>query len=378
MIRISLNTNPAKDQLMIFHIVVKSAFFLVLFSYCFVSIPLLKSTDKSCCAAEGDAVSIFDDTTNWVIDEQNVFTPKGKPVNDYVTQLMARIEKSSGVGTPVSQDEFRQLLKTLSHRQIYTRQLVKYATPLSKKIQDDAHTDYSRKLMTDQRLEEGVAFLKEHAAFLKKMQQEYSVHPKDVVGILMWESALGRYTGSYRIFNVFMGQILYLDKAETLALAEIEARGDTTIKKKYTQQKRLHRIRRNAVKNLAALLRVTKVKGANPIEQLGSWGGAIGYVQFMPASLQFAVDADLDGNINLNDWPDAIFSVANYLKKCGYGKTNRSRRRAIFAYNRLDSYVNGVTQYADAVWKLHQKQRIVESPNKPLKTDEPSSDVSSK
>jgi membrane-bound lytic murein transglycosylase B len=51
----------------------------------------------------------------------------------------------------------------------------------------------------------------------------------------------------------------------------------------------------------------------------GSWAGAMGQTQFMPSSyLQYAVDFDGDGHRDIwKSTPDALASVANYLK--GYG-----------------------------------------------------------
>jgi membrane-bound lytic murein transglycosylase B len=51
----------------------------------------------------------------------------------------------------------------------------------------------------------------------------------------------------------------------------------------------------------------------------GSWAGAMGQTQFMPSSyLQYAVDFDSDGRRDIwTSTPDALASIANYLK--GYG-----------------------------------------------------------
>ena len=51
----------------------------------------------------------------------------------------------------------------------------------------------------------------------------------------------------------------------------------------------------------------------------GSWAGAMGQTQFMPSSyLQYAVDYDGDGHRDIwKSTPDALASIANYLK--GYG-----------------------------------------------------------
>jgi membrane-bound lytic murein transglycosylase B len=49
---------------------------------------------------------------------------------------------------------------------------------------------------------------------------------------------------------------------------------------------------------------------------MGSWAGAIGYIQFIPSSvLAYATDGNGDGKIDIiNSKVDAIYSAANYLK----------------------------------------------------------------
>lgn len=293
------------------------------------------------------------DSSQWLISNETVFTADGQPANSYIADLITELEKPNNYGLSFSRFEFQVLLSCLFDRRVYTRQLIKYATPHSKKIQDNSHNEFSKRLMTEEKLQAGIQFLRLQEPLLLQSYQAYQVHPKDVVGILMWESNLGTYTGHYRIFNIFMGLILFLDQAEELAIAQLAAQGDSILFNLPDQQARFHRIRRSAVRNLASLLRITKANGSDPLEQFGSWGGAIGYVQFIPASLYFAVDGDTDGRIDLYTWPDAIHSLANYLKRSGYRETAPARQRAIFAYNHLDSYVNGVTQYADSLWNRY-------------------------
>jgi membrane-bound lytic murein transglycosylase B len=103
---------------------------------------------------------------------------------------------------------------------------------------------------------------------------------------------------------------------------------------------------------LGTLLRICKKEGFDPFDMKGSWGGAIGSVQFMPVNLKYAVDGDGDGRVALSEWPDAIMSVANYLKTLGkYDSTNIGRHRALLRYNPSKEYASGVMLLADAIWK---------------------------
>src|SRR5829696_6181348 len=78
-----------------------------------------------------------------------------------------------------------------------------------------------------------------------------------------------------------------------------------------------------------------------------SSAGAIGWMQFLPASWRsYGVDANEDGRRNPYNPVDAIFAAARYLKAAGY---DENVRRAIFAYNHADWYVDSVLQRATLI-----------------------------
>ena len=71
-----------------------------------------------------------------------------------------------------------------------------------------------------------------------------------------------------------------------------------------------------------------------------STAGAVGWMRFMPSTWEmYGVDANGDGRKDPYNPVDAIFAAARYLKAAGAGD---SLRRAIFAYNHADWYVNDV------------------------------------
>jgi murein DD-endopeptidase MepM/ murein hydrolase activator NlpD len=68
-----------------------------------------------------------------------------------------------------------------------------------------------------------------------------------------------------------------------------------------------------------------------------SSAGAVGWMQFMPATWQqWGVDADGDGSANPYSPQDAIFAAGHYLQANG---AEHDLARAIFAYNHADWYV---------------------------------------
>ncbi len=71
-----------------------------------------------------------------------------------------------------------------------------------------------------------------------------------------------------------------------------------------------------------------------------SSAGALGWMQFMPPTWrQYGTDANKDGKKDPFNPVDAIFAAARYLKAAGY---EQDVRRAIFAYNHADWYVDSV------------------------------------
>jgi hypothetical protein len=71
-----------------------------------------------------------------------------------------------------------------------------------------------------------------------------------------------------------------------------------------------------------------------------SSAGALGWMQFMPSTWQmYGTDANKDGRKDPYNPVDAIFAAARYLQAAGY---EQDVRRAIFAYNHADWYVDSV------------------------------------
>jgi membrane-bound lytic murein transglycosylase B len=112
------------------------------------------------------------------------------------------------------------------------------------------------------------------------------------------------------------------------------------------QAARVESIRSRGRKNLVALIRQCKARGIDALSVKGSWAGALGFPQFMPASLRWAEDGNGDGKIDLFEMDDAIASVGRYLSSAGFKK---SARDAVYDYNHEAAYVEGVLAFADAL-----------------------------
>jgi murein DD-endopeptidase MepM/ murein hydrolase activator NlpD len=81
-----------------------------------------------------------------------------------------------------------------------------------------------------------------------------------------------------------------------------------------------------------------------------SSAGAVGWMQFMPATWKmYGVDANRDGQKDPFNPVDAVFAAARYLRAAG---GDQDLRRAIFAYNHADWYVDSVLMRAQVIGGL--------------------------
>ncbi len=304
-----------------------------------------------------DLADAADKKQLWELNKSKIVNlPRSHPAAPFIPDLLNRLSSKTGDGEAISETEFLALFDRPESHKVYTDYLIKVATPRSVANQNKEHKDYTRIFLSKKRIKRGVQFLKDKKQLLDKAEYEYGISRNDIVSILMWESGLGEFTGNLRVFNVFIAQLLYLEEAQEEAVRQIRVKGGGNLLSSsevvVSQKKRFAKIRRRCIGNLVALLRYSKANGVDPLSLRGSWAGAIGYPQFMPASMPHAADGDNDGDIDLHSWPDAVMSVAKYLKERGkYGPSNKERRKAIFSYNPIESYVTGVIKYSDAISK---------------------------
>jgi membrane-bound lytic murein transglycosylase B len=248
--------------------------------------------------------------------------------------------------TPLTAAEAAAILDDPRAQPIYAEKTISIVAPSMPARHRQEHLDLMKLFLKPERLQAGAAFAKQQQAFLDAAETKWKVQREVMIAILMWESKLGTITGDYYSFNVFTSQAYFIDEANEAALAMKE---EQKLYNPKLQQQRVETIRARAHMNLVALLRQCKTKKIDPLGVKGSWAGALGFPQFMPASLRWADDGDSDGKIDLFTMPDAIASIARYLNEHGFGE---SREKAVWEYNHEDAYVKGVLAYADALHEL--------------------------
>lgn len=203
--------------------------------------------------------------------------------------------------------------------------------------------DYRPIFLTEKRINDGIAFYREHRALLEQIGKQYGVAPQYIVAIVGVETSYGGNTGKYKV----------LDALVTLGLY-------------YPPRAKFFR------EQLKELLEMPDNHLAGPIDTLtGSYAGAQGWGQFMPTSIRdFAVDADQDGHIDLqNSLPDIFASVANYFAKHGWvaGGPVAARAQPDAAARPI------VVKDAMPQWPLEQLEAWGYAPLQPLSLAQPSS-----
>jgi lytic murein transglycosylase len=150
--------------------------------------------------------------------------------------------------------------------------------------------DYLAALVDGQRVDDGRAMLRGHAATLARAEAEHGVDAETIVAVWGVESDYGKTFGKRPLLQ---------------SLATLSCAG-----------------RRQAFfrGELFALLALLQAGDLRDTGITGSWAGAFGHTQFMPSTYRrVAVDFDGDGRRDLvGSVADALGSTANYLRRAGW------------------------------------------------------------
>ena len=149
---------------------------------------------------------------------------------------------------------------------------------------------YLRTRLTPPVIRRGRELAQQHRAVLASIERQYDVQRRFLLAIWGMETRYGRVTGRTPIFQALA------------TLAWEPRRADFFRGQLYDA------------------LTIVQNGYIDPRSMTGSWAGAMGQPQFMPSSyLKFAVDHDSDGRRDIwRSTPDALASIANYLKGWGW------------------------------------------------------------
>ncbi len=258
-------------------------------------------------------------------------------------------ELFNAVSNYYTREELRKIVeKSLDRDEITDKSIHFIYSPLTLKKQAGSHESRLAKMINDETVKKGVDFFEKYKPLFCKLYAETKVEPGDIISIINWESKLGEITGEQKIIKVFAEQYFLGEETDNslFILAEYRKTEEGAMSLP-AGRKRVERLKKNAFSNFKALLIQAKEKNFDPLEVKGSWAGAIGFPQFMPASMKFAKDGNGDGKIDLFVMEDAIASVVNYLKMHGYSE--KGRVAAFKSYNNDKIYAEGVKTYSDSI-----------------------------
>ena len=150
---------------------------------------------------------------------------------------------------------------------------------------------YKKLFLEEKRIANGKLFLAENSDLFHRVEEEFGVPREIIASILGVETRYGKIKGSYKV----------LDSLATLGF-------DFPRRSKFFKSELIH------------FFQLTRENNLDIYSIQGSYAGAMGYGQFISSSYRaYAVDYDGDGYSDLfNSVPDAVASIANYLKIHGW------------------------------------------------------------
>lgn len=169
--------------------------------------------------------------------------------------------------------------------------------------------EYRRIFLTEERIQQGVAFAREQKDALIRAEQVHGVPPQYILAILGVETFYGRYAGRYRVIDALTTLAFDYPPRAAFFASELEH-----------------------------YLLLVREQGFDPLALQGSYAGAMGYGQFISSSYRhYAVDFDGDGVADILGNPvDAIGSIANYFAQHGW----RRGEKVVVPAERISSNID--------------------------------------
>tara|TARA_A100001037_G_scaffold305698_1_gene346866 strand:+ start:10194 stop:10994 length:801 start_codon:yes stop_codon:yes gene_type:complete len=246
--------------------------------------------------------------------------------DDLAYVLVSDLLKGSDVPNAFVRDAF-----THTGIKIHNEIPERFAKPYEKKTWEQ----YRKIFVKESRIAGGAKFYNENKALVQIISKEYRVDPFIIVTIAGIESNYGVHHSQFSVFNSL-----------------------------YTQIHEMPRRSKWASKELAEFIKYCFNDQLDTQDIGGSYAGAFGYGQFIPSSFNnYSVDFDEDGVRQPYEWPDVLGSIANYLRRNGYGpnsnnyKKNGDIWKAIYAYNHSNNYVMAVLELTEAIRTRVQSDR---------------------
>ena len=200
---------------------------------------------------------------------------------------------------PAAQDVIKKLVSEHGFDQNYVTEILQTAIKQDQILESMSSPAeftwtwdrYKKLFLEEKRIANGKKFINDNAALFDRVENEFGVPREIITSILGVETRYGKIKGSYRV----------LDSLATLGF-------DFPRRSKFFKSE------------LIQFFILTRENNLDIHSVKGSYAGAMGYGQFISSSYRaYALDYDGDGYADLfNSVPDAVASIANYLKKHGW------------------------------------------------------------
>ncbi len=182
---------------------------------------------------------------------------------------------------------------------------------------------YFNSAVSKNRVEVGQKQYQKLRPLLNEVSQKYGIPSQILISFWGMETNYGRFTGNLPII-------------QSLVTLAYDPRRTTFFSKQ-----------------LMAALKIIDQGHVQPSQMKGSWAGAMGQVQFMPTNyLQYAVDGDGDGKINLWDsLPDAFHSAGHFLQTLGWNPEQSWGKEVSLPKGFDYSFADGKTKRTLQAWQ---------------------------
>ncbi len=148
---------------------------------------------------------------------------------------------------------------------------------------------YINKRTSNKKVIKGTNFYNQNLNLIKSIEEKFSIEKELLLSLMGIETNFGTYVGK-------------MDILSSLATLSFDKRRSEFF-----------------TKELLILLDLIENKQVDYETLYGSWAGAFGFFQFMPSTMMnYAIDYDENGSINLKSNIDAYASAANYLNQIGW------------------------------------------------------------
>lgn len=207
-------------------------------------------------------------------------------------------------------------------------------------VHSEANLDYDQ-FVSKTAIKNAIIYMDTHRNNLKAAEKKYGVDKTIITAILLVETSLGKYLGNRLVINTLSTMAALKDnKLREKFYREIHA--SKKISRAKFEKKSRYKAKWAYIE-LKALLKYSARENLDPFKITGSYAGALGISQFLPSNaLRLATDGNNDGSINLFQHPDAIYSIANFLRHYGWspGISKERAYKVLFRYNHSKPYVN--------------------------------------